>query len=92
MESKEQKGKSTWRKWLVIYFLAGAIWYYSQSFVHSTGDEIVVLAVAILGGYSFYYIDKRIHPVKWIALKKAFIFIGLLALCGFVVGFLTALF
>lgn len=92
MENKEQKEKGTWKKGLIIYILAGAIWYYSQRFVHSTGDEIVVLAVAILGGYSFYYIDKKIQPVKWAAFKRALIFIGLWALYGFVVGLLTALF
>ena len=92
MENKEQKVKGTWKKGLVIYILAGAIWYSSQRFVHSTIDEIIVLAVAILGGYSFYIMDKKYTPVKWAALKRALIFIGLWVLCGFIVGFLTSLF
>ena len=91
MENKEQKGKGAWKKWLVIYILAGTIWYFSQRFVHSIGDGIAVLAVAILGGYSFYYIDKKIHPIKLATPKRALIFIGLWVLCGFVVGLFTTL-
>ena len=67
MENQQQERKTTWRKWLVIYILIGVIYYNSQLFIHSTGDEIVVLIIAVLGGYSFYYIDKKIHPVKWAA-------------------------
>jgi hypothetical protein len=76
MENTGEKKKVGWPKWLVIYILAGLIYGAAQKFVHSTVDQFIVIIIAILGAYSFYRIDKKIHPVKWPALKRALMFLS----------------
>ena len=67
MESgrKNSKGIRKWAsKWGIVYIFSGVIWYLSQGFVNSTGDEITVLVIAILAGYSFYLLDKKYKSTK----------------------------
>lgn len=86
----EQNGSHEEQWWFSTFLVFALIWGVSQRFVTKPIDTLVVLAIAVGGGYFYHRLKAKIR-IKNGAMRIVVTFIILEMVAGFLIGFLTTL-